>query len=190
MSALLPGAKMPGLPQISLQPLSSYNAFPSLNLPSSSFSSLYPPYPLLLPTTACSRFRCCTLEVTRQTRMTSVAAAAAARQHPDLKLFSAGLPWRQCLLLFSRHGRQLARQLLLSPQSPPFHPLLWAHLQRTANPPVRRHMQRCRTRAQREPSFRPWRLSHSAYKVLHCADTVTDRRCAHSLWLVYHIPLM
>uniref|UniRef100_A0A4W6FDK6 Helicase for meiosis 1 n=1 Tax=Lates calcarifer TaxID=8187 RepID=A0A4W6FDK6_LATCA len=76
MSALLPGAKMPGLPQISLQPLSSYNAFPSLNLPSSSFSSLYPPYPLLLPTTACSRFRCCTLEVTRQTRMTSVAAAA------------------------------------------------------------------------------------------------------------------
>lgn len=102
-------------------------------------SNLHPP---LLPTTACSRFRCRTVEVTRHTQTTSVAAAAAAaRQLPDLKLFSVRLPWRQDLLLFSRHGRQFARQLLLFPQSPPFHPLSWAHLQRVADPHSRRHAQ-------------------------------------------------
>lgn len=175
MVALMLEARMPGLLQASR--LVALSIVPPSHSTSFSFSSLFPPYPLLPPTTACSRFRCWTMEVTRQTQMTSV--AAAARQHPDLKLFSVRLPWRQCLLLFSRHGRQLARQLLPSPPSPASRPpLLWAHLQRVADPRSRRHMQRCRTRAQRESSFHPWRLSCSAYKVLHCNDTVKDRRCA------------
>lgn len=141
------------------------NSFPPHILPHALTNSLFSAYPPLPPTTACSRFRCLTMEVTRPTQMTSV-AAAAARQHRDLKLFPVRFPWRLdllfLLLLFSRHGRQLAKLLLLSSLGPPSLPLLWAHLQRVADPRSRQHMLWCRTRAQREPSFRPWRLSRSA----------------------------
>lgn len=112
------------------------------------------------------------MEVT-QSQMTT--PLVAARQHPDLKLFSVRLPWWPCLRLLSCQRRQLASRLLLSllsSASPP--PIRLVHLQRVADPRSRQHVQRCWTRAQREPSFHPWHLSRSTYKVLHWIDTVTQ----------------
>lgn len=102
-------------------------------------------------------------------QMTTVVAMIT--QHPDLKLFTVMLPWWRCLLPFSCHRRQLAWQFLLPPPNTTSHPSLqWVHLQWAADPCSRQPSRRDRTRAQREPSFHPWRLSRSAYKVLHWAD--------------------
>lgn len=131
--------------------------------------------------TVCLRSRCQIVKVTLQMQMTTLVAMAT--QHPDLKLFTVVLPWWRCLLPFSGHRQQIAWQFLLPPPNTTSHPSLqWVHLQWAVDPCSRQPSLRCRTRAQREPSFHPWRLSRSAYKVLHWADDKrTDWCCAVSL---------
>lgn len=120
----------------------------------------------------------------------------ASRQHQGHKLFPVRFPWRQFLLLLfllllRNHQRPLDMWLLLSPRSACFHPPHhWVHLQRAVDTSSRQHMQKCRTVAQREPSFHPWRLSLSSYKVSRWGgERQTESHCSQRICQVYQTTL-